>query len=543
MTARRELRLKIGASVLAAFAVSMLVSALLHGYIAGRDAEKMIDHAFEDVTATIVSRANARLVRQAMAAREHLEDGWGTDREALVRLARELQVTDVSVADARGVITHSSDPDYVGFDFVKAGGQAARMACLLRNETEYCQPFRVNAANGKARKYVGVWRPEGGFVEIGCDEASLRNLVRTSLVDLTANWRVAGTGGIVITTDGGLVISDLAEKGRDGAHWTEPDDSFYWRRRDIYGFPVYVMIPKAAAAVERNVLVGTTALLNGAALVFVALLVGVVISAFVRAELRRQAAKDMAMATEIQLAALPRTFPPFPDETRMDVYASMETAREVGGDFYDFCFTGPDRLFFLVADVSGKGVPAALFMMRAKTLLKGAAQAGRPLAEVFREANDALCEGNASNTFVTAWGGEIDLATGAVTYVNAGHNPPVVCRNGAAEFLRGRRGLVLGAMPGFPYAASEFRLAPGESLYLYTDGLTEQSDASGAFFGEDRLLACLQSVPTDLREMLDRALRRVRDFAGGAEQADDCTQLVLRYRGADGTASRWTARS
>ena len=209
----------------------------------------------------------------------------------------------------------------------------------------------------------------------------------------------------------------------------------------------------------------------------------------------------------------------------------MKPAKEVGGDFYDFYFTGPKTLVFLVADVSGKGVPAAMFMMRAKTLLKGAAQTGKPLAQVVAETNDALCEGNEANMFVTAWIGELHLDTGVVVYVNAGHNPPAWRSAGAVTYLRGTPGLVLGAMAGVPYRSHEVRLAPGDALYLYTDGITEQPNAAGELFGEARLLDILKAAPPRQQELLEKVLAAVAAHAGAVEQADDCTQLALRYRG------------
>ena len=222
----------------------------------------------------------------------------------------------------------------------------------------------------------------------------------------------------------------------------------------------------------------------------------------------------------------------------MDLFASMEPAREVGGDFYDFYFTGPGRLAFLVADVSDKGVPAALFMMRAKTILKNLAQSGRPLADVVREANDALCEGNAANMFVTAWVGEIDLAAGTVRYVNAGHNPPLVLRakDGSAEYLRSRPGLVLGAMPGAKYRAETLALEPGDAIYLYTDGITEQTDESGELFGEERLRSFLEcgGFLAHPEACTGTVLAGVEAHAAGTEQSDDRTQLLLRWRGRDG---------
>ena len=255
------------------------------------------------------------------------------------------------------------------------------------------------------------------------------------------------------------------------------------------------------------------------------------ISSFVRQQIRAQAAKELGMAKDIQRAALPSVFPPFPNETRFDIWASMMAAREVGGDFYDFYFMGQDHILFLVADVSGKGVPAAMFMMRAKTLIKGAAQTGKPLTQVFAETNDALCEGNSSNMFVTAWAGELNTRTGHVTFVNAGHNPPVVRRGDKLEFLRTKPSLVLGAVAGVRYRAEEMWLAPGDEIYLYTDGITEQPNVSKELYGESRLLKVLSDGSHRRGGLLDAVLADVRRHAAGVEQADDCTQLVIRYCG------------
>ena len=545
MTQRRSLNLKLVLSVLAAFLLSMAFTWFLHSRLSERDAYKLIDSTFESVEDEITDCVDERLVRQCMAVRERLDEGYPTDLRSLQDLAREMGVTEISIADAKGDIVHASVPDYLAspgkpaFNFRTAGGKAEDMMCLVDGyATEYCQPYRSNTANGAWRKFVGVWMPTtGGFVEIGCDGASLRALSRASLVDLFSNWRVGGTGGIVVTTMSGLVLSDYEEPNREGAQWEEPDDSFYWKRKEIEGFPTYVMIPRDSAAVQRDVLVGATAVLNGAALVFVALLVGFVISSFVRNQIKLQTAKELKMATDIQLAALPNVFPPFPDETSFDIWASMDTAKEVGGDFYDFYFTGSDRVLFLVADVSGKGVPAAMFMMRAKALIKSVAQTGKQIGQVFEEANDALCEGNSSNTFVTVWAGELNVRTGHVSYVNAGHNPPIVRLGGKVEYLRSRPSLVLGAMAGARYRVNELQLEPGDEIYLYTDGIVEQHNAAGELFGDDRLLATVAGCDKRRDGLLSTVIADVRRHAAGAEQADDCTQLVMRYRGESETFS------
>jgi len=545
MTARRSLDLKIALSVLVAFVLSLAFSWFVHYRLAERDVYALIDRTFMNVESEIIDCVNERLVIQCMAVRELLDEGYPDDTASLQALARSRNITEISVADSNGDIIRSSDPEYLAgpgkpaFNFKTAGGRAEDMMCLVDGqETEFCQPFRSNTANGAWRKFVGVWKPSGGFVEIGCDGPSLRALSRASIVDLFRNWRVGGTGGIVVTTASGLILTDYDEPNREGSQWIEPDNTFFWKRKDVESFPTYVMIPKKSAAVQRDVLVGATATLNGLALVFVAILVGIVISSFVRQQIHAQAAKDLKMAKDIQLSALPNVFPPFPEVQNFSIWAAMDTAKEVGGDFYDFYFTGRDRVLFLVADVSGKGVPAAMFMMRAKTLIKSAAQTGKSIVQVFDEVNDALCEGNTSNTFVTVWAGELNINTGHVIYVNAGHNFPIVKHGGKCEFLKSRPSLVLGAMEGCKYRVGELQMEPGDAIYLYTDGITEQTNAAGELYGDARLLNLVSGSKEREGKLLESVLADVRRHAADAEQADDCTQLVLRYRGAPNVFTR-----
>ena len=546
MKSTRKLAFRLAGAVGAAFLASLVLTWALHDWMTERSAHRLIDIAFEDVENAIREAVDRRLVRQAMLFRDRLpalraEAVWADPRAAAARLrevADELFVDDLCVTDADGILTHSTDTRDIGYDFKTIDGQAAGFRPLLDRETEIAQPILPNTRTGEMIKYVGVWLPEGGFVQVGCREGSLRHLARSAVTGLTHNRHVSGKDGyIVITTAGGTIISH-PDPAFESGQWRGAGEDCYWQRRDIEGFPVYAIIPRQAAVVERRVLVGTSAFLNAAALVLASALVGLVIAGWVRAQVRARRAKEMAMAASIQENAIPRVFPPFPEEKRMDLFAGMTPAREVGGDFYDFYFTGPNRLAFLVADVSDKGVPAALFMMRAKTILKNLAQTGRPLADVLATANEALCEGNAANMFVTAWAGEIDLAAGTVRYVNAGHNPPVVLRaaDGSAECLRARAGLFLGAMPGAKYRAGEFALGPGDAIYLYTDGITEQPNPRGELFGEERLQATLVggNVLAHPEGCTATVLAAVEAHAAGTPQSDDRTQLLLLWRGPAG---------
>ena len=246
---------------------------------------------------------------------------------------------------------------------------------------------------------------------------------------------------------------------------------------------------------------------------------------------RERMSVELALAATIQENMLPNTFPPYPGRRDFEIFALMDAAKEVGGDFYDFYLLDNDRLVFLVADVSEKGIPAALFMMRAKMTIKNLAERGADVDVIFSEANKRLCDGNDAGMFVTAWLGIVDMRSGILSYVNAGHNPPLIRRNpGVFEYLRTRPNFILAGMEDAIYQKHEIQLLPGDELFLYTDGVTEASDADQALLGEMRLLEVLNSVPKENTEERCRTVRRAIDaFVGDAEQFDDITMLSLQF--------------
>ena len=552
--AQRRLAWRLVGAVVIAFAASMALTWVLHAQMAQSEMRRLVDDVFGDVAVDIRERVDSRMLMLAMVVREKTykmrEEAWWNDPDESSRrlraLADELGVDEICIADEKGMLTHSARrEDVMALDFTKAKGQAREFAALLHDKSELTQPLLPNSLRGEMVKYVGVWIPEGGFVQVGGGDQSVRNLARTAVTGLTHGWHVSGSrGGIYITTGNGTIISH-PEAGREGGQWRDPGADFYCEKRMIEGFPVYIVIPRRTAIVERRVLVATTAFLNGMALVLAAILVGMVIAGYVRSQMAVQRAREMKTASDIQESAIPRTFPPFPEEKRFDIFADMKTAKDVGGDFYDFYYSSPNRIIFLVADVSGKGVPGALFMMRAKITIKGIAQTGKPLPEVVGEANEALSCDNGANMFVTAWIGELDLETGVVTYVNAGHNPPIVMSakpdaDGVrAKYLRTKPGLILGMMPGMKYKSQTIALAPGDALYLYTDGITEQPDEKNELFGEERLLLTVDGLLENGTPVFSGArspmpgavLACVHAHGLGVEQADDQTQLVIRYNG------------
>lgn len=252
----------------------------------------------------------------------------------------------------------------------------------------------------------------------------------------------------------------------------------------------------------------------------------------VTAEKERMGA-ELNVATQIQASMLPCIFPAFPDRKEFDIYATMEPAKEVGGDFYDFFLVDENHIAMVMADVSGKGVPAALFMVIAKTLLKNSAQAGIDPAEVLAKVNNQLCENNDAEMFVTVWLGIMEISTGKMVCANAGHEYPAVRRAGGEyELLRDKHGFVLAGMEGARYRGYELILNPGDCIFVYTDGVPEATNASNELFGTDRMLEALnKGKGKGCQELLGTVRREIESFVGDAPQFDDITMLSLEYKG------------
>ncbi len=241
---------------------------------------------------------------------------------------------------------------------------------------------------------------------------------------------------------------------------------------------------------------------------------------------------ELDVAKHIQASMLPSIFPAFPERPELDIYATMTPAKEVGGDFYDFFLVDDDHLVMVMADVSGKGVPAALFMVIAKTLLKNCAQTGLSPKEVLEKVNNQLCEGNEAELFVTVWLGVYEISTGKLIAANAGHEYPVIKKkNGIFELIKDRHGFVLAGMENSRYKEYELTLLPGDKLYLYTDGVAEATDAQQALFGTDRMIESLNnSKDLSVKDLLINMKRDIDAFVGEAPQFDDITMLGLEVR-------------
>ena len=240
---------------------------------------------------------------------------------------------------------------------------------------------------------------------------------------------------------------------------------------------------------------------------------------------------ELDIAKKIQTSLLPKKFPAFPDKPEINIQAIAKPAKEVGGDFYDFFLIDKNHLAIVIADVSGKGIPAALFMVIAKTLIKNNAQSGNIPKKVFINTNNQLCEGNDLNMFVTAWMGVLELSTGKLTFVNAGHNAPILKEGNKYSWLKSKPNFVLGGMENIQYSQNEIFLKPKDRIFLYTDGVTEAINKEEQQFGEERLFDIINKKGNhEISKVLNSVKNEVDVFVGDLDQFDDITMLILEYK-------------
>jgi sigma-B regulation protein RsbU (phosphoserine phosphatase) len=242
--------------------------------------------------------------------------------------------------------------------------------------------------------------------------------------------------------------------------------------------------------------------------------------------------QDLNTAREIQQAILPKTFPPFPNRTDFGIYASMVAAKEVGGDFYDFLMIDHDRLGFVIGDVSGKGVPAAIFMAVSRTLIRATGLKGLPADECMNYVNNLLCNESVSCMFVTVFYGILNTTNGEVEYVNGGHNPPYIISGTGIRKVEMTGGPILGCIEDFTYHSKRLKLLPGDRLFLFTDGVTEAFNSLDKVYGDERLESYLSSRLTlPLEDLLKESLQEVNAFSIGMAQSDDITYLAISFNG------------
>jgi phosphoserine phosphatase RsbU/P len=252
---------------------------------------------------------------------------------------------------------------------------------------------------------------------------------------------------------------------------------------------------------------------------------------------RERIASELRIAHDIQNSMLPQTFPPFPDRLEFEIFATMDAAKEVGGDFYDFFLVAKNKLCVIIGDVSGKGVPAALFMAISKTLFKTEAMRGISAADVLNHVNNMLCPDNQTCMFVTVFCLILNTDTGEVEFCNGGHNPPLVCeQDGSFDFVDVPKGFVVGAIENMVCPSKNITLKPGEIFFLYTDGVTEAMNPRNEQFSDKRLKESLEKLKgkKELTDIITGLRDDVLGFAQDAPQSDDITMVALRYNGSNG---------
>ena len=573
MNVYRRYRILIVSAAAAAVVLAYFLSSEVESRLARQRVEDLMEPAIHDMREELLAGMDATLYYLASCVTNELPSvaAAAANPGRITTLMHAFALDEINFIDTNGVIRATTHPSQLGYwmgsdpDPAKAAG----FLCLLTNHLWYTQPPRTTVrADEVYRKFAGIRLPDGAL-QLGFDFSRLSRDARLKarFADLAVDWHVGKSGYYVVANATTReVISDgnpdsafrpglerdpisldslgfaqkMFEKG-EGESFTARIAGEETVCRMVHvpesGHVFCVVVPMREVEHTRNSSVGTTMfilLVLIAAAAFAALRA---VTVRERAEEERRAEearrqKDLMLASSIQGSALPSVFPPFPSIADcVDIYARMRAAREVGGDFYDFYFVGEHHVAVLVADVSGKGVPGAMFMMRAKTTLTDLLSRGGKLGEAVAAVNACLADGNDANMFVTAWIGVLDLQTGRVEYVNCGHNPPVVRRaDGTLEWLRETSGLALAALDGVAYEPHTLDLGLGDMLFLYTDGVVE-AQSHGELFGEERLAAAVAADIPDAKGVCTVVEMAVDAFAAGETQADDITMLALGLNG------------
>jgi len=580
MNVYRKYRALIVAGAAVAAVLAYFVSSAVESRLARQRVEALMAPAIHDMREEMLAGMDPILYYLASCVTRDLPSlaAATSSPERVTSLMETLSLDEINFIDTNGVIrvtTHQSQQDYwMGTDPDPA--KAAGFLCLLTNRLWYTQPPRVTVkADGKYRKFAGVRLPDGAL-QLGFDFSRLSRDLKARFADIAEDWHV-GESGYYVLADGqtGEVISDgnprsdfspgleqsprtlrdlgfadeMLEKGAAESFEARiAGEDAICRTATVpeSGHRLCVVVPMGEVTRTRNISVGTMMFILLALIVAVASAALRIVTLRERAEEIRLAEegrrqKELMLAASIQSAALPGVFPPFPSIAgRVDIFATMRAAKEVGGDFYDFYFVNDHSVAVVIADVSGKGVPGAMFMMRAKTTLNDLLAHGGDLGAAAASVNARLAAGNDANMFVTAWIGVLDLETGSMEYVNCGHNPPAVRHaDGTVEWVRPVSGLALAAMEGVSYSKQTLVLRPGDMLFLYTDGVTE-AQSKGELFGEARLGAALASGVSDAKGTCHVMQMAVDAFAAGEAQADDITMLALGFNGANRTFAATT---
>ena len=577
--------------IVIAFAATSSFSSVLQTGMSEVQTNKTIEMSLTDVYQDILDESNDNLLKKTESIKEEYLNGASLSELASKYNVIEVNIIDETafiansnVAEYVGYDMRSGEQSD---EFVTA--------LLEKKQPRYIQDYRPTSYDDVTfRKYGAIALSGGGFIQVGYDSTQFRADIDKFVKEVSKNRHVGNSGFVAICDENFNLVTyrddfEGAELGRIGITFdskaiaegeifesTVYDKEYLCSYRFVEGYYIVGAMPKHEAMFMKEVSVYVNTFME--ILIFASLFVLIyfLIKRIIIDNLRKinkglaeitngnlnvtvdvrsneefaslsddinqtvgtlkkyikEAAaridKELEFAKQIQYSSLPTVFP---KSNSFKLYARMITAKEVGGDFYDFYMLNDSTVAFLVADVSGKGIPAAMFMMRAKTVIRDLAERGLEPDEIFTVANGKLCENNDAGMFVTAWLGILDTKTGLLKFANAGHNPPLIKKCGEKfEYMKARSGMVLAGMEGVKYRKNELQLMPGDKIYLYTDGVTEATDNNTELYGEQRLLDFINSLETVEPESLCRLIKEdVDEFVGTAPQFDDITMLALDF--------------
>ena len=505
---------------------------------AARRAEAILSSAETGFSDVIDGEIDAML-RTVGGAIINMLDGKCVPRSVsrMRELAETFNIDEVNIVGRDGIVIGSNIPSVMGFDFTTNVLTREFMALTNETTTIVAQPFRKGVANPEiVCRYHGVSFPDhSGFLQLGISDRRLRQNMYTYTPEeadrILKAWHFSIVGWYA-RADG---MAEFAP-GRRFVVWdAERGERVLGRYFDYRGLRYVAYLPESYCYSQRNADFVVTALVIGVLLFIFTYVLARLATASDKLEKMHAAADartaaDLALARTIEMSALPSAKGAFLDRLEFSLSAECRPAREVGGDFYDF-FAVPDgRVALLIADVAGKGISAAMFMMKAKNEICNAICSDRDLGAAMANANARICGNNEAELFVTVWVGLLDPRSGVIEYVNAGHNRPFVRRaSGAVERVDGKGGRFVGMFPECEYRVRQLALGPGDMLFLYTDGFTEAMDGANGLFGERGLETALaSSSPSSALESVENA---VAGFVGGAEQSDDRSAVVLTWHG------------
>ena len=575
--------------VAAAFCLSTLFIWQFQQTIAEIQSESMLNLAIQDMDFEILNAQDEYLL---ILSNRLAECATQRTAEELQNLMEAYGAAEIHYADKNGIILESTDPGCPGLD-LNEDERYRYFLLAMKDNITWVEGRTDSAGEEYAIRYVGI--PWGeGLLLIGFDQVQADLLNQDALTDVTQLHQVGENGFLVVTDLKGQIVSVpawkeseelsavLSQLSQDHPIREEVEidgTSYLYQCSELDNYRVLAFLPVEEAYQTKTIAVYLNAFLI--VLMFAAIFILIIVlirrsvtqpvreinatlSRITQGELDQQVKarqnqefealseginttvdalnrsiqeaenrmnSELAFARQVQLSSLPKP-EIFARHREMDLDAWIQPARVVGGDFYDFYHTARDTVQFNIADVSGKGVPGAMFMMRAKAELRGLAESGHSLEEVFTLGNKALCRDNDAGLFITAWQGSLNLKTGLLTFVNAGHEPPMIRRaDGTVEMLKMEPGFVLAAIDTVCYAPETLQLNPGDSLLLYTDGVTDAAGPGETMYTRGRLLETLRDCPSEPGDICRRIQESLETFSQGEAQFDDITLLSLRYNG------------